>query len=253
MGTDLNPASAGALGALFYDAERPPVRDAELRWYAERLPRDGGSVLEVMCGSGRLLVPLLRAGVAMHGIDPSAALLDACASRVAAARLNATLVRQAMHEINLPFRYTGAFIAGGAFQRLTDPVAVRSALARLRAHLVPPGILLLDLFVPSTTAQRLGAALVEVRTTQLPDGTRIALRSETTTYSEERIAHTRNRYVHRRGTARLAEETESSSFTWYPPEEIASLVADAGFDSVDIGLAPRALEGVEAYAIIARL
>ena len=41
-------------------------------------------------------------------------------------------------------------------ERLTDPVAARAALARLRAHLVPPGILLLDLFVPSNGAQRNG-------------------------------------------------------------------------------------------------
>lgn len=241
------------LGALFHDAQRPPVPDAELRWYAERLPRDGGTVLDVMCGSGRLLVPLLRAGYAMHGVDACAALLESCAARVAAARLTATLVRQEMRKLNLPFRYAGAFVAGGAFQRLTDPVAARAALARLRAHLLPPGILLLDLFVPSAGAQRLGAALVEVRTTRLADGTRIALRSETTTYCEERIARTRNRYVHRRGTARLAEETESTAFTWYAPDEIAGLVADCGFHSVEIGAAPRAAVDTESYAIIARL
>lgn len=243
----------GALGALFYDAERPPVQHAELRWYADRLPRDSGNVLELMCGSGRLLVPLLRAGYAMHGVDASAALLESCAARVAAASLQTTLVRQELTELNLPFRYAAAFMAGGAFQRLVDPVAARTALARIRAHLVRPGILLLDLFVPSAGAQRLGAALVEVRTTRLPDGTRIALRSETTTYSEERIARTRNRYVHRRGTARLAEETESTAFTWYPPDEIAGLVADSGFDSVDIGTPARALDGVEGYSIIARV
>ncbi|HEY1329464.1 MAG TPA: class I SAM-dependent methyltransferase [Casimicrobiaceae bacterium] len=246
-------ATRGALGALFYDAERPPVRDAELRWYVQHLPRDRGNVLEVMCGSGRLLLPLLRAGYAMHGLDASQALLDACAARVSAAHLHATLVHQEMHAVNLPFRYTAAFVAGGAFQRLVDPVAARNALARLRAHLVPPGVLLLDLSVPSTRAQRLGAALVEVRTARLSDGTRIALRSETTTHAEERIARTHNRYVHRRGAARLAEETESAAFTWYPPEEIAGLVADSGFDSVEIGAAPCEVEGVEAYAIIARV
>jgi SAM-dependent methyltransferase len=245
--------NVGALGALFYDAERPPVRDAELRWYADRLPRDSGNVLELMCGSGRLLVPLLRAGYTVHGVDASAALLDACAARVAAANFSATLLRQEMHALNLPFRYAAAFMAGGAFQHLADPAEARNALARLRAHLVPPGILLLDLFVPSSGAQRLGAALVEVRTARLPDGTRIALRSETTTHSEERIAHTHNRYVHRRGAARLAEETESIAFTWYEPDEIASLVADTGFDNVSIEAAPCALEGVESYAIVARM
>ena len=243
----------GPLGALFYDADRPPVDDAELAWYAQRLPRDRGNVLELMCGSGRLLVPLLRAGYTMHGVDPSAAMLDSCRARVEAAHLDATLVRQDVAEINLPFRYTAAFVPDGAFQRLTDPVAARSALARLRAHLLPPGVLLLDLYVPSEGAQRLGAALVEVRSAHLSDGTRIALRSETTTYSEERLAHTRSRYVHRRGTARLAEETEATAITWYPREEALELVRDAGFAHVDIEPAPRTRTDADSYAVVARV
>ena len=252
MGADVS-AAHGPLGALFYDAERPPVHDDELAWYAARLPRDGGNVLDLSCGSGRLLLPLLRAGFPAHGIDASSPLIDACSARVTAAGLATTLVRQAMDDINLPFRYGGAFAAGGVFQRLTDPVAARRALARVRAHLVPPGVLLLDLFVPSEGAQRLGAALVEVRTARLADGTRIALRSETTTYSEERIARTRNRYVHRRGTAHLAEETESIALTWYPQDEIVEMVRDAGFASVEVVDAPRALPDAEAFGVIARL
>jgi len=147
-------SSPPTLAALFYDAERPPVRDGELDWYAQRLPREHGNVLELMCGSGRLLVPLLRAGYAIHGIDSSAALIEACGARVAAGGLRATLVRQEMHALNLPFRYTAAFVAAGAFQRLTDPAEARNTLARVRAHLVPPGILLLDLFVPPASSQR---------------------------------------------------------------------------------------------------
>ena len=252
MGADVTTAD-GPLGTLFYDAERPPVHDDELEWYAARLPRDGGNVLDLRCGSGRLLLPLLRAGYNAHGIDPSAAMLQSCGARIAAGHLDATLVRQSIDDLNLPFRYGGAYAAVGAFQRLTDPVAVRRALARLRVHLVPPGVLLLDLFVPSDGAQRLGAALIEVRTAQLADGTRIALRSETTTYSEERIARTRNRYVHRRGPAHLAEETESIALTWYPPDEIAALVHEAGFRTVDVAPAPRALPDAESFAVIARL
>ena len=41
MGADVGIAH-GPLSALFHDAERPPVHDDELHWYATRLPRDGG-------------------------------------------------------------------------------------------------------------------------------------------------------------------------------------------------------------------
>ena len=70
----------GPLCQQFYDADKPRPDDAELAWYLDRLPRDAGPVLEPMCGSGRLLLPLAERGFAMHGVDTSAAMLAACAS-----------------------------------------------------------------------------------------------------------------------------------------------------------------------------
>ena len=127
----------GPLCQQFYDADKPRPDDAELAWYLDRLPRDAGPVLEPMCGSGRLLLPLAERGFAMHGVDTSAAMLAACRARLAAAGLAATLVRQDMAVLNLPFRYGAAFVAAGSFQLLVDPAHARSALARIRAHLVP--------------------------------------------------------------------------------------------------------------------
>ena len=242
----------GTLGALFDEAADAPPDAAELAFYESHVPRDRGSVLAAPCGAGRLLLPLLAAGFAMHGVEPSTALLDACAARVRAAGRDATLVRQALDEINLPFRFAAAIVPGAAFQRLTDPVAARTALARLRAHLVAPAVLVLDLTVPSEGTQRLGAPLVELRTAQLPDGSRIALRSETTMHAEERIARALHRYVHRRGATHLAEEQASWSTTWYPPDEMRELVAEAGFASVEIGPPPRAPVDGDAYSVIAR-
>ena len=59
--------------------------------------------------------------------------------------------------------------------------------------------------------------------------------------------------MHRRGTARLAEETESTAYTWYPPDEVAALVSEAGFNDVQIGPPVRALGDAETYSIVARL
>ena len=143
----------------------------------------------------------------------------------------------------MPFRYAAAFIAAGSFQLITDPLRARAALVQIRAHLVPPGVLVLDLFVPPEGEQRIAAPLIEVRSVTLDDGTRIALRSETTMYPDARLARTGSRYVHRRGHELLAEETESLALTWYAPEDIVALARAAGFATVDVGpparLAPR--------------
>ena len=66
------PASSyGPLCAAFYDADKPNASDEEIAWYDARLPRDAGPVLDVMCGSGRLLAPLVERGHNLHGVDAS--------------------------------------------------------------------------------------------------------------------------------------------------------------------------------------
>ena len=221
--------------------------------YVQRLPADDGISLELMCGSGRLLIPLVARGAKLHGVDHSASMLASCEARLKAANLAAPLFRQDVTQMNLPFRYVAAFAAAGSFQLITDPAAVAAALHRIRAHLVAPGVLLLDLFVPAESAQRLGAPLVEVRTVKLADGTQIALRSETTMWADARLARTESRYAHRRGAQRLAEEHDTLTLTWYPPDEIKALVVDAGFHAVEIETTAPGADGETRFRLHARL
>lgn len=206
-----------------------------------------------MCGTGRLLVPLAARGCKMHGVDQSPSMLARCESRLHTRQLTAPLFRQDITQMNLPFRYGCAFIAGSAFQLVTDPGAALGALERVRAHLVVPGLLFIDAEVPSASVQRLGAPLVEVRTVKLDDGSQIALRSETTWWADARLVRAEHRYAHRRGAKRLAEESESVTRVWYPPEDLASLVRDAGFQDVEIAASPRTVDDAEGFTVQARL
>jgi len=243
----------GPLATLFYDADKPRAPEAEVAWYAQRLPRDTGLCLEAMCGSGRLLTPLIEQGWKCHGVDNSSAMLASCEARIKAAGLTTPVFRQDIAQLNLPFRYAAILIAAGSFQLITDPATAASALQRMRAHLIAPGLLLMDMYVPSESAQRLAAPLVEVRTAKLDDGSQIALRSETTMWADARLSRSENRYAHRRGNERLGEERETLTLTWYPPEEIAALIKDAGFQDVAIGPSARALDDAQVFSVTARL
>jgi cyclopropane fatty-acyl-phospholipid synthase-like methyltransferase len=240
------------LCTLFYDADKPAAPDAEVTWYAQRLPMDAGLLLELMCGSGRLLVPLAAQGFKMHGVDSSAAMLASCAARAAARGIEAPLFRQDLTQLNLPFRYAAAFVAIGSFQLITAPGAALLALQRIRAHLVDPGLLLLDMFTPAESELRLGAPLVEVRTVRLEDGSQIALRSESTAWADARMVRTEYRYAHRRGAARLAEEHEKITLTWYTPDEISALLTEAGYRDVAIGDSPQGDRGGTVFSVTAR-
>ena len=221
----------GPLAALFHEAVQGVAPDGELDGYAQTFPEDA-LLLDFMCGTGRVLVPWTARGGKMHGVDASSAMLARCEARLAAEGLATSLFRQDVSGLNLPFRYAGALVAGGALQYITDPAAAASALVRLRMHLVQPGLVVIDFHVPSRGEQNLAAPLVEVTTASLSDETRITLRSETTWTPDARLARSERRYSQRSGTHSLAEEHESVRSTWYEPAEATALLEAAGFVEV---------------------
>ena len=56
----------GPLSTLYHAADRPRAADAEIAWYAQHLP-PGALNLQLMCGYGRLLVPLTASGCKVSG------------------------------------------------------------------------------------------------------------------------------------------------------------------------------------------
>ena len=84
---------AGQLHALLACAENPRASNAEIAWYRAHLPQTAGTLLELMCGNGRLLAPLIEAGMSVHGVDASAAMLaDKCDAIVASGADTCTAV-----------------------------------------------------------------------------------------------------------------------------------------------------------------
>jgi hypothetical protein len=249
----LKPAPAsGPLSTLVHDAERGRAPDQEVAWYAARLPRDAGTQLDAMCGSGRLLVPLVGAGFGVHGVDKSESRLASSRAKLGAASPDTPLFRQDITVLNLPFRYAAAFVGGGAFQRLADRVAALDALLRVRAHLIEPGILLLDLAIPAHAEHPPGAPVIEVRQTVLDDGSRIACRSETLFDAARRTVRTQRRFERRNGGRIIEREDEIRTMTWYSEDQIATLLGDAGYR--DVCIEPSACVGDDAryFAVSAR-
>lgn len=242
----------GTLATLFYDADKPPASAAEVAWYAARLPRDAGPVLEAMAGSGRLLVPLLEAGLQVHGVDSSQPMLDSCERRLASVGRTTRLYRQSVVTLNLPSRYAAAYIAAGAFQLLADPVAALDALLRIRAHLIDPGLLLLDLFVPTQAEHPPGAPIVEVRTVSPVEGVQIGLRSETFLDLDLRRIDVKTRYERRVRAAITVREDEAQALTWYSEDQAVRLVGDAGYRDVATEPLAWSVDGGRHFALRAR-
>jgi len=129
--------------AEFNDDFRPH----EIPYFRRHVERDGQPALDVACGTGRLLLPYLRAGLDVDGCDISADMVQHCRAKASAEGLSPVLFVQGMHEIDPPRTYRTVFVCG-AFGLGSTRAQDVEALSRLHDALQPGGTLLLDIEVP---------------------------------------------------------------------------------------------------------
>src|SRR2546423_2626715 len=119
----------------------------ELAYYRGAIERFGEPTLDLACGAGRLLVPLLSGGLDVDGADVSADMLALCEERARRDGRSPVLYRQAMHELDATRRYRTIFICdsfGIGGNRANDLEALR----RVHRHLESDGGLVFSLWLP---------------------------------------------------------------------------------------------------------
>jgi SAM-dependent methyltransferase len=120
----------------------------DLDYYHSVVSKAGEPVLDLGCGTGRLLLPWLRAGMDVTGVDVAPDMLKHCREVASVEQLHPRLYCQAMHDLHLNQQFKtiilcGAFGIGG--NRAQD----QQALERCFAHLLPGGTIALDHELPS--------------------------------------------------------------------------------------------------------
>src|SRR5687768_15985173 len=139
--------------ADLYDHVVPYHDRADVAFFVEAAVVAGGPVLEVGCGTGRILIPTARAGVDVTGVDLSPRMLDVCRRRLDGepeqVRRRARLVQADMRRFDLEQRFTLVTMPFRPFQHLLTVEHQLTCLANVRAHLADAGTLIVDLFNPS--------------------------------------------------------------------------------------------------------
>ncbi len=100
----------------FYDLTKPEAGLREIAFYEALIRASKEPVLEAMCGSGRLLIPLLKRGLVVDGVDNSSHMLKSCQKRCGEHSLQVQLYNQSLQTLSLPQKYDLIFIAIGSFQ-----------------------------------------------------------------------------------------------------------------------------------------
>lgn len=143
------PADPFARAVRFYDLDEGRFTE-DLGLYVGLAERWGGPILELGCGTGRVLAALAGRGHHVVGVDRSEAMLAAARDRLAREGLlsRVRLVSADMRHLALRDRFAWAFCAMNSLMHLTSLEDQQAALEAARRHLRPGGHLVLDLTNP---------------------------------------------------------------------------------------------------------
>lgn len=214
--------------------------------YYGRFVEAGQPALDAGCGTGRLLLPWLRAGLDVDGCDVSADMIALCRERARRDGLEPTLLVQPLHELEPRRRYR-TIVACGVLGLGSTRAQDKEALRRFHRFLEPGGTLLLDNEAPYANAKRWRQWTKEERSRlpeawpppgereRAPDGSEYALR--TRALAVDPLDQTLTLEIQARkwqGGLLVGEEARPISIRSYFRDELLLMLERAGFADVDV-------------------
>jgi SAM-dependent methyltransferase len=119
---------------------------------AERWAGPGGAALELACGSGRVALPLARAGHRITAIDSSKAMLEDLGQRLesepAPVRDRVEPIQQDIRRFKLDRLFRFIYLPFNTMLLLAQAHERQAMLERVREHLAPSGAFAFDIFTP---------------------------------------------------------------------------------------------------------
>ncbi|WP_010586892.1 class I SAM-dependent methyltransferase [Schlesneria paludicola] len=165
-------AAAGVYDFVVDYRSRPDVP-----FFVEGAESSPGKILELGCGTGRVLIPVARAGCSIVGLDQSTEMLAVCKQKLRReptdVQSRVSLIQGDMRTFELADRFSLIMFPFRPFQHLVEIDEQLTCLACARRHLNDDGRLVLDVFNPSLTSltrDNLGRIEVAGPEFHLPDG-----------------------------------------------------------------------------------
>ena len=245
---------------VLYDWEYRRRRD-DVRFYAALADEQPGPVLDLACGTGRLLIPFVRAGRTVVGIERSGPMLARASARVARLaphlRRRALLARGDLRALPFRRRFGFAVAAFHSLQHLHTDGDLRLFFAGAARALRPGGWLAFDIFAPAPRFLARDPAARWAPTRFKHPGTgRPTLTWETHRLRGRVLTMTFHyQSLDRRGRPRGPVRRVALAHRLLGPREVEALLARAGFRLVGTwgGFDGRPLDGeTEQHVYLAR-
>lgn len=227
-----------------YDAVTSGSFHGDVEWYRQKAEACGGPVLELGAGTGRVTLAIAEAGVPIHALDASEAMLHQLEAKIATrpeeVRKRVTLLAADMRTFDLPERFALVIAPFRAFLHNVTEDERLACLNRVRHHLRPGGHLAFNVFHPSLDymaqhAGPLAGVWRWVGTFPLATGGYV-VRSEANRYDTVRqVVHSQHRYEEYTADDVLERTSiHRLELAYLYPPDIRRLLSQAGFDSIRI-------------------
>jgi SAM-dependent methyltransferase len=216
------------------------ITGPEIAFYLRMIDRYGQPALDAGCGTGRLLIPFLRAGLDVDGCDVSEDMLAYCQQAAEREGFAPRLYRQALQQLDVSRVYQ-TIVACGVFGVGVSRAQDFIALQRFHQHLAPGGVLVFDVVLPysdgelwplwQTNAQkRLPEAWAESIGTPPLDGRDYQLHYRLVAVNslEQQTTGEMRTLLFKDGHL-LADDTYRLISNYYFPNEVRLLLEKAGF------------------------
>lgn len=134
-----------------YDLEYADYDD-DVPWYVDLARRAAGPVLELGCGTGRLTLPMARAGATVHGVDANPAMLSAFEHKLRAepdaVRWRVRHEQRDFRTLTGPPRYPLVLLPFNTIHHCRDGDDVKAVFAAVGRAILPGGTFGLDCYLP---------------------------------------------------------------------------------------------------------
>ena len=211
--------------ADFYDRLHNYTSDAES--FAALLGSGGKDVLELGSGTGRIAIPLARAGYRVTGIEYEADMI-ARMEQKEYPRENLRAVRADARNFSLEQRFDAVLLSCNFVNLFTDAKDLADVLACCRKHLKPDGRIIIDCSVPDTEYMVRSNGEEEILTFLTESGSEIRDYFLPRYDLLNQVETDTIRLEEWKDGRLLREARTEEKLTWYYPREIRSLIREAG-------------------------
>jgi SAM-dependent methyltransferase len=222
--TSPNDAAAPVYDLAYNDYINDSITQKEVAFITTNIPK--GTVLDIGCGTGRHLIPLVQQGYAVTGIDNSAGMLAVLKQKMPSAHIIHDSVF--IHQFHTQFN--GALCMWNPLAEIAlDEVHLESLFKKIADLLLPGGVFIFDLWEVDEADLKLYTNTIE------KDGLRYETEFSHTNFEKKtRISDAHERITIKKGDEVVQVIESKFQQRWWRKEELLRALAKAGFKKIQV-------------------